>query len=141
MAKGYFGSLTRRAVVKSQERASPAPVGRVGPATRGLLNQAEDVTTITVASSPGTVSFSRDLSLHTKGKDVVLLQQYLNRNGYIIAESGLDSTGSPRAGSAGNETDYFGLATYRAVMRFQKANNLPQTGFFGSLTRKAMGRL
>lgn len=47
-------------------------------------------------------------------EEVRELQRYLNTHGYTVATSG--------AGSLGNETNYFGMATYRAVLRFQEAN-------------------
>lgn len=71
--------------------------------------------------------FFRDLSLGSEGADVKALQQYLNTHGYIISKSGV--------GSVGNESTSFGTKTKLALMKFQKANDIPSTGFFGPITR------
>ena len=58
------------------------------------------------------------------------LQQYLNTHGSPVAASG--------PGSPGMETTKFGALTYSALIKFQKAHNLPPTGFFGPLTRQQL---
>lgn len=76
---------------------------------------------------------ARTLKYGMSGVDVKALQIYLNTNGYIVAKSG--------AGSSGHETNYFGLATKAAVMRFQKANKItPVSGLVGPLTRAVINR-
>jgi hypothetical protein len=72
-------------------------------------------------------NFTRNLSLHATGADVKLLQQYLNNNGFVISQTG--------AGSLGNETNYFGTLTYKALVKFQKSIGWSGTGFFGPMTR------
>jgi hypothetical protein len=55
----------------------------------------------------------------------------LNAEGYTVAMTG--------AGSAGNETDYFGELTRQALAASQAANNIsPAVGYFGPLTRSAL---
>jgi peptidoglycan hydrolase-like protein with peptidoglycan-binding domain len=71
--------------------------------------------------------FPFNLSLHDRGVYVRKLQMYLNKNGSPLAQSGY--------GSIGNETDYFGMRTYRALLLFQKNIGLPATGFLGPQTR------
>ncbi|HYC34762.1 MAG TPA: peptidoglycan-binding domain-containing protein, partial [Candidatus Paceibacterota bacterium] len=66
-------------------------------------------------------------SLHDKKFDVFRLQKLLNHRGFILAQEG--------AGARGFETDYFGLRTYGALVRFQNSAGLPATGFFGPETR------
>jgi hypothetical protein len=78
--------------------------------------------------------FQRDLKLGDKGVDVQALQIYLNFNGFELAASG--------AGSPGHETEYFGAKTVQALIAFQKAHQLPATGYFGPATRaKVAGNL
>lgn len=80
--------------------------------------------------------FYKNLSYRMTNSDVKELQKYLNTHGVTIAPSG--------AGSLGKETNYFGLLTYRAVVKFQEAhasdiltpNGLKKgTGYFGPSTR------
>ena len=62
------------------------------------------------------------------GEDVRQLQIYLNTHGYPVAPTGV--------GSRGYETNYFGLATKAALIKFQMVNKIvPSVGFFGPLTR------
>lgn len=83
------------------------------------------------------VDFGRTLSLGSRGEDVRELQKFLN----IDSETTVATSG---AGSVGNETNYFGPATKRAVIKFQEkyrndilkpAGLSAGTGFFGSGTR------
>ncbi len=81
-------------------------------------------------------NFSRNLTVGMEGEDVKALQQFLNRNGFTIANSG--------AGSPGNETTYYGEATASALARFQTKyasetlapiGLTTASGYFGELTR------
>lgn len=84
-----------------------------------------------------TSTFTRSLRLGVSGEDVRALQVLLNSDTETrIAESG--------AGSPGSETDYFGPATRRAVIKFQEkyrsevldpAGISTGTGFFGESSR------
>ena len=60
--------------------------------------------------------------------EVKELQKFLNANGFTIDASGV--------GSPGKENTFFGALTKKALIKFQKANNLPATGEFGPMTRK-----
>lgn len=72
--------------------------------------------------------FLKDLKLGMTDPDVKLLQQFLNSHGFPVAQSG--------AGSPGKETEYFGGLTQKALIAFQKANNIqPSVGYFGIITR------
>lgn len=67
------------------------------------------------------------------GPDVLLLQKFLNAQGFLIAQTD--------PGSRGNETTIFGGRTYRALVRYQKAHALPSTGFLGPITRRTISKL
>jgi peptidoglycan hydrolase-like protein with peptidoglycan-binding domain len=85
--------------------------------------------TTATASQPSTGAqpFTRNLSLYDQGPDVLALQQFLNAQEFPVTQSG--------PGSPGNETSFFGLATYYALVKYQAANGLPATGYFGPETR------
>ncbi len=87
-----------------------------------------------LANTGGTTSggalynWTRDLTLGSTGADVKALQQFLNGHGAQVAASG--------AGSAGNESEYFGQLTKAALATFQAANGIsPAVGYFGPITR------
>lgn len=63
--------------------------------------------------------FNRDLYVGTSGYDVLLLQRALVLEGFATFEPQGD----------------FGPKTFSAVKAFQKAHNLPATGYLGRLTR------
>lgn len=80
--------------------------------------------------------FSRNLYLGLSGNDVKQLQIYLNNNGFIVSEFG--------SGSLGNETEFFGKSTKKALIKFQEAYSKEilnpvgakiGTGYFGLSTR------
>ena len=73
--------------------------------------------------------FNTNLTLGSKGPDVMALQKFLNSNAAThVSVSG--------AGSPGMETSFFGPATKAAVAMFQVANGIsPTAGYFGALTR------
>ncbi len=82
----------------------------------------------TGTGSAASTTFTRDLTMGSRGTDVKALQQFLNNNGYTVASSGV--------GSSGNETEYFGSLTKAAVMKYQTAKGIsPVAGYFGPLTR------
>lgn len=94
-------------------------------------------------SFSATQIFSRTLHSGMRGEDVLALQKFLNTD----TETRVADTG---AGSLGNETDYFGPATKRAVIKFQDKYRtdvlVPSglksgTGFFGEKTIAKMNAL
>lgn len=79
---------------------------------------------------PSTLSIKRTLKWKAIGPEVQLIQQYLNRHDFPVASSG--------AGSIGKETQYFGLATKAAVIKFQRAKGLKADGIAGPKTQALM---
>ncbi|MFO0743469.1 MAG: peptidoglycan-binding protein [Candidatus Paceibacterota bacterium] len=74
--------------------------------------------------------FTQNMKLGSSGAQVLQLQKTLNAAGYTISTSGV--------GSAGMETTYFGAKTKAAVIKYQAANNIIQTGNVFALTRAAL---
>ena len=144
---GYFGSLTRKAVVRFQEKyraeiLRPAGLsggtGFVGPSTRAKINTLLGTPTgsaLPATKSTAEDSFERNLTLDNTSSDVTLLQQLLLKEG--VYPEGLI-------------TGYFGSLTQKAVIRFQEKYRaeilLPVglsagTGFVGPSTRMKMNVL
>jgi hypothetical protein len=74
------------------------------------------------------LTIDKDIYYGMTDPEVVVLQKYLNTNGYPVAPAG--------PGSPGNETDYFGGLTKSALGRFQAVHGItPSTGYCGPLTR------
>jgi peptidoglycan hydrolase-like protein with peptidoglycan-binding domain len=110
----FFGSLTKIALTNFQTANGLTATGSFDFATKGFLGCGE---TVDNASE-----FGRDLQFGMQGDDVLKLQQYLNNQGFKIADSG--------AGSPGHETNYFGRLTQEAVKRLQSARGVPADGIF-----------
>ncbi len=146
---GWFGPATKRAVERFQikfgiARVGDAGFGTVGPRTRAELNQLLSVQTeaasaplVPVSISDGTLSVP--LQLGQRSADVVRLQQLLNSD----LETRIAGSGQ---GAPGNETNYFGNLTLRAVEKFQVKYDLAKPGdsgygFVGPLTRAKLNSL
>ncbi len=86
---------------------------------------------IAVGATPAQAKcdFARDLEVGAVGEDVRCLQQFLNTEGFKIAESGV--------GSPGQETNLFREGTQSALKRWQSSKGLSSTGYFGPLSRAA----
>ncbi len=151
----YFGSMTRIAVQKFQAKygivssgsETTTDYGMIGPATRAKIQEifgaSQSVPTVQVPATPtmppgAAVSFSavftKGLSKGMTNSDIKRLQQLLNSSlDTQIASSGI--------GSPGNETEYFGSMTEKAVIKFQLKYKLvtgasdPGYGYIGPKTR------
>lgn len=140
-ATGYFGPITQSALIEFQTNS------QIYPAT----GYYDDNTKNYIESHPLTISNSttnsnqntnvnnkneklilvRNLYNGITGNDVIELQKFLNKNGFILASSG--------PGSINNETNYFGSVTESAVIKFQISRNItPSVGYVGPITRKAI---
>ena len=153
LVTGYFGDMTRQAVIKFQEKYAPdilTPAGLangtgfVGPGTRKKINEILAKRSTTGQGSqkaelpPGQAikaAILRNLTQGDSGEDVKYLQQLL-----------LDENLYPE----GLITGYFGQLTKQAVIRFQEkyaeqilkpAGLGTGTGFVGPSTRKKIDSL
>ncbi|MDQ1281785.1 MAG: hypothetical protein QG630_136 [Patescibacteria group bacterium] len=81
-------------------------------------------------TTPSCFQFTQNMKLGSSGAQVLQLQKSLNSMGFTIATAGV--------GSAGMETSYFGGLTKQAVMKYQAANGVINTGNVFGLTRAAL---
>jgi hypothetical protein len=68
-------------------------------------------------------NFKRNMKIGATGDDVQELQKYLISQGYLVLK---------------NPTKYFGPMTWNALKKWQKAKGLPNTGYFGPMSRAAI---
>lgn len=145
---GWFGQLTRKAVQKFQCKydivcsgdEATTGYGSLGPKTRAKIQEvfsgqapATPATPETPISTGISSVFTSGMGKGTTNSDVKRLQQLLNSGADTrIAESGI--------GSPGNETNYFGSLTEKAVQKFQEKYGIakagdPGYGYVGPKTR------
>jgi hypothetical protein len=89
---------------------------------------ATGVALLAFASFAAAATFSNNLTVGSTGADVVALQNALIAGGFSI----------PSISSGAATPGYFGSQTKTAVMAYQSARNIPNTGFVGPLTRAAL---
>lgn len=122
LVTGYFGQLTKSALMNFQSAHGLTATGIAGPATRQKLEAFSALRYL-----PGGTPFSKDLFVGSQGSEVLALQKRLSEAGYY-----------PEAIFSG----YFGPLTRNAVMKFQTDNGIiPANGYFGPLTRHRIGEL
>ncbi len=112
--------------------ADQATINNVSASLNG---QPTTVTTTIGTTGTGSYTWSTNLTVGSKGADVLALQKFLNKDsGTMVASTG--------AGSPGMETSTFGPATKAAVMKFQTKYGLsPVAGYVGALTRAKLNSL
>lgn len=82
--------------------------------------------------------FTKTLMIGSTGGEVLLLQKFLNTNGFIITASG--------PGSPGNETSVFGRATEKALQKYQCSKKIvcdgtPSSTGYGMVGKTTRGYL
>lgn len=117
---GYFGPLTREAVVRFQRARRLTPDGVVSPETWKALSET-DAPRAAMSGTPRKEAAGY-WRRGNKGEVVREIQQQLQVLGYF----------------KGPVTGYFGPLTRAAVMAFQKARDLPADGVADPRTRKAI---
>lgn len=130
LATGYFGSLTKRAVQRFQERYNVAKEGApgygdVGPGTRAKLQELFGSKTVaSQQTGEATVTalqqITRELDMGDNGEDVKVLQTFLSSIPGVYPE--------------GLTTGRFGPLTRNAVKRFQEHYGISSVGRVGPQT-------
>lgn len=122
-ATDTFGNSASAATQLFISAASASPVVTSPPVTTTTTSTtAPNVTAAAPTQSISAINnyhFTSQLKLGLSNADVTALQQFLIASGYSLPSGA---------------TGYFGSQTEAAVAAFQKANNLPATGYVGSLT-------
>lgn len=134
-ATGNFGPITEGALAEYQASIGISPAnGYYGLATKIFIDSNPLPSTTTGSIGNTNFVLTRNLYNSISGQDVLILQKFLNTNGFIVSAVG--------AGSINNETTYFGNATQSAVIRFQIAHNIsPAVGYVGPITRSILTSL
>jgi hypothetical protein len=102
------------------------------PTSSSLTSSQASISGAVPNIQPTTYIFTHSLKQGMTDISVKKLQIFLNDQGFTVNKSG--------AGSSGHETIFFGVLTKQALMKFQKAHNLPITGFFGPMTRAVINK-
>ncbi len=76
-----------------------------------------------------TYEFNKNATLGVRNDEIVNLQRFLNAQGFRV------NTVDGGAGSPGNETNFFGILTRRALAEFQRVVGISPVGYFGPKTR------
>jgi len=132
-AKAYDSSEnvgeTEISVAVNNQTTSETPVitSKSGSSRRNISSDGSRIISSQTVSAPEPVSLNSNLNSSSyvliknnqntvirgsSGPVVLNLQKFLNDFGFILATTG--------PGSPGNETDYFGLLTFNALVRFQE---------------------
>jgi hypothetical protein len=107
-----------------------------GSYTAGVMLPSTNTSTtgMTPSSNNSKFIFTKNLKYLMLDNEVKELQKFLNTHGYPVSLTG--------AGSSGLETTKFGSLTQKALIKFQKANNItPAVGYFGPITRAKVNSL
>ena len=115
---GYFGGLTKSAVIRFQQAKGISPIGLVGPATRGAL-----CSMYTSGSSSTECPFTGNLVKGSKSSAISALQTFL------ISQVNYPSD---------MVTGYFGPLTEQYIKSFQIKKNLTSSGIIDYSTRNSL---
>lgn len=118
-ATGYFGSVTKAAVIEFQQAKGLNPDGIVGSNTQASLQGVAQSSSASVSQSS-----SDSLRIGDRGEDVADMQRRLSEIGFRNGEKGV-----------------FDEATQEAVRQFQQAKGLTVDGVVGQQTLAALPQI
>lgn len=134
LVTGRYGTLTKAAVQRFQEKYNIAKAGdlgygSVGPKTRAKLMEVFNGTGMMMPSTTPAIAgmLTRALQLGSSGDDVSALQTFLAKNPELYPE--------------GLVTGYYGSLTVKAVRRFQAMYGISQVGRVGPMTLQKLNEL
>ncbi len=103
---------------------TPASAATVDELMAQIAQLQAQLTALKGTTAPAaSATFTRDLSMGVRGDDVKALQEILIDGGYL---------------NIATPTTYFGALTKAAVVKWQKEQGLPATGYFGAMSRAAL---
>lgn len=117
-------------MAKGYEQQTVQPETRT-TATGSSAPSSQPVVPAAVPNPTPTILINKQLDFGATDPQVKALQQFLNKQGFKVAESG-------QPGSAGYETEYFGPSTQAALQKFQASQGIVSTG---TATTTGYGRL
>jgi hypothetical protein len=127
VSQAVLNSLLATSTASSTQNIPGCPTGYVCKVIPGFVASSTN-SKIPAFAGMMNIVFTHDLTIGSQGNDVKNLQVFLNTLGFVVAQSG---NGSPN-----HESTYFGSLTQKALIKFQKANNIkPAAGYFGPITR------
>jgi peptidoglycan hydrolase-like protein with peptidoglycan-binding domain len=122
---GYFGQVTRSALMAYQTSVGLSAVGELGPMTRAAILSGCHAQAAPTGNAIGLYNFVLPLKQGSKGTDVIKLQEILIAKGFLVMPVGVSK-------------GYYGALTTKAVQAYQKSLGLDQLGIVGPATRKAL---
>jgi peptidoglycan hydrolase-like protein with peptidoglycan-binding domain len=122
---GYFGQVTRTALMAYQKSIGLEAVGELGPKTRAAILSSGHAQAAPAGKAVGLYSFTLPLKQGSKGTDVTKLQEILVAKGFLVMPAGVSH-------------GYYGALTVAAVKEYQKSFGIEQLGIVGPATRKAL---
>ena len=110
--------------VSSSVRVYAGTPSQPAVTTGGTLTVTDMMKPVVTTPPSAGYQFTRNLTVGVRGDDVKMLQQMLEKEGFLLP---------------GLPAGYFGEMTKQAVIKLQEKHGLPATGFFGAMTRAKLG--
>lgn len=124
--EGHMVEIKGRTFLSRSEVLEPIFVRDLSIGNKEVVVSPSAPATVPVAIAPNPAAskgtLTQDLRIGMRGKEVTVLQQFLQKNGWGIPDDG------PVTGN-------FGKVTKKALMNFQKAKGLAAVGIAGPQTR------